>query len=93
MKKMNRPAEIIKPFGDYKTPGPNQNVISLLQKLLEEAERGEIVAVAVATICEGGFVGVRFDVGSRGTSELVGAVAVLQRDLLEDWKFRDNDAI
>jgi len=93
MKKTNKPAEIIKPFGDYRTPGPNQNVISVLRKLLEEAERGEIVAVAVASICAGGFVGVRFDVGSRGMSEMVGAVTVLQHDLLEDWKFRDNDAI
>lgn len=92
MKNKNKPAEIIKPFGDYKTPGPNEKVIDLLRKTLEEAERGEIVAVAVASICAGGFIGVRVDVGSRGMSEMVGAVTVLQHDLLADWKFRDNDA-
>jgi len=93
MKNTIKQAEIIKPFGDYKTPGPNENVIAILRKTLEEAERGEIVAVAIASICSGGFVGVRFEVGSRGTSEIVGAVTVLQHDILSDWKFRDNDAI
>ncbi len=92
MKNQNKPAEIIKPFGDYKTPGPNEKVIDVLRKALDDAERGEIVAVAIASICAVGFVGVRYEVGSRGTSEMVGAVTVMQHDLLADWKFRDNDA-
>lgn len=92
MTKHNEPAKIIKPFGDYKTPGPNEKVIEALRKSLEEAERGEILAVAIASICACGFVGVRCDIGSRGMSELVGAVTIMQHDLLENWEFKDNDA-
>ncbi|HTS05453.1 MAG TPA: hypothetical protein VMP68_07710 [Candidatus Eisenbacteria bacterium] len=92
MKNIKNNAEIIKPFGDYKTPGPNENVIAILRQTLEEAERGEIVAVAISMINAAAFVGSRFDTGSRGMSELVGAVTILQHDLLADWKFHENDA-
>ena len=92
MKNIKNNAEIIKPFGDYKTPGPNENVIEILQKTLKEAERGEIVAVAITMINAAGFVGVRFDTGNCGMSELVGGVTVLQHDLIADWKIRENDA-
>ena len=93
MEKPNKTADIIKPFGEYKTPGPNGRVIEELTKILEQAQRGEIVSFAIAIIRESGWVGSRFVVGSRGMSEIVGAVTILQHDLVEDWKFRDNDAI
>ena len=93
MKTPNRTADIIKPFGEYRTPGPNKNVIALLKKTLEEAERGEIVAIAMAAISDGGFVCIRVDKGSRGMSEMIGAVSVMKHDLLEDWTFRTDDAI
>lgn len=92
MKKQNKLAEIIKPFGDYKTPGPNENVIKILRETLEEAEHGEIVAVAIAAINSGGFISVRCQKGSRGMAEIIGAVAVLQHDILESWETIIDDA-
>lgn len=86
-------AEIIKPFGDYRTPGPNDKVIEILKKCLEEAERGEIVAVAITSINAGGWINCNWECGSRGRSEIVGAVTMMQHDIMADWKFQDNDAV
>lgn len=91
MKQPVKTAEIIKPFGDYQTPGPNKRVIATLRDILDGAERGEILAVAVAMIKAGGIVHIRGESGNRGMAELVGAVSVLQHDMLQDWKNHTDD--
>lgn len=78
--------EILKPFGEYHTPGPNASCIELLREVLGMAERGEVVAVAIASINPAGFTRTRADKGSRGMGEIVGAVAVMQDDLIRMWK-------
>ena len=50
------------------------------------AERGEIVAVAIAGIGPNGFTRTRAIRGSRGMGEIIGAVAVMQYDLIKMWK-------
>lgn len=78
--------EILKPFGEYRTPGPSISCIELLRETLELAERGEIVAIAIAALTPSGFTRTRADRGSRGMGEIIGAVAVMQDDLIRMWK-------
>lgn len=82
-------AEILKPFGDYYTEGPNKRVIAILQEALDEAKKGEIVGIAVAKILPNGEIGSDADCGNRCFAELCGSVAVLQHDLIEKWKSHD----
>jgi hypothetical protein len=82
-------AEILKPFGDYFTLGPNKRVIALLEEALEEAKKGEIVGVAMAKILPNGEVATAADEGNRGFAEICGSVAVLQHDLIVKWKTYD----
>jgi hypothetical protein len=82
-------AQILKPFGDYKTPGPNDSVIEMLREALAHAESGECVGVAIAMLAPSGFVKTRAVQGSRGMAELLGAVALMQDDLIRRWKADD----
>jgi hypothetical protein len=83
---VTEPTEILRPFGEYLTPGPSTPCIALLRDALEMAERGEVVGVAIAMISPVGFVRTRGEKGSRGMAEMVGAVAVMQDDLIRRWK-------
>ena len=79
-------AEILKPFGDYRTPGVDAEVVDLLRKTLAAAEKGEIIGVAIACIRANGFTLTRANRGSAGTGELIGAVALLQAEMIENWR-------
>jgi hypothetical protein len=81
--------KILKPFGDYKTPGPSADVISLLEEMLEKAKHGEILAIAIAAVRPDGYVQTRAHKGNRGMSEIVGAVAVMQYYLMRSWNLDD----
>lgn len=83
-------AEILTPFGDYKTPLPSQKVIQILERALHQAQRGDVVGVALAVVDGRGFVSTRAERGTRGMAEMVGAVAVMQDDLIRLWK-NEND--
>lgn len=65
-----------------KQPQCNQEVIGVLEEILEAARSGDIVDVAVAVICDDG-IAKRWLSGCGSSVPLIGAVALLQRDLLE----------
>lgn len=79
-------AEILKPFGDYKTPGIDPSVVELLRKALAMAERGEITGVAIAAIAGNGFSPTRANRGTASIGELIGTVAVLQAEMIGNWR-------
>lgn len=81
-------AEILKPFGEYLTPGVDADVVTMLREILAKAEHGELVAVAIAGVMQNGCVLTRANIGSRGTGELLGAVCVLQTEICEEWRAR-----
>lgn len=83
-------AEILKPFGDYKVPGPNAEIVLLLEELLEMAKKGEIIGIAVATITKAHKVGNINLVGSASYAELLGAADILKDDIKEAWN-EDQD--
>lgn len=92
MIKQPKTAEIVKPFGEYKTPGANAYVIKALRETLEQAERGEIFGVAIASINARGYVHIKCEKGSCGMAEIVGAVAILQHDMMINWESIADDA-
>jgi hypothetical protein len=77
-------AEILTLHGDVKVTaeGTPQGVIDMLRQTLEEAERGEISAVAMAVITPGGtsVTRCRWKIG-QGTT-MLGAVVLLQADIV-----------
>ena len=79
-------AEILKPFGDYKTPGVSEGIVDMLEELLVLVKAGEVQAAGVVLINQNGFVRTRAHKGNRGMAEMVGAVAVMQHDLIRLWK-------
>lgn len=83
---MSEEAKILKPWGDYFTPGASSGVIRILEEALKKATSGEIVAVGIVMINPGGFTMTRAVKGSRGFGEILGGVAVLQDDLIRLWK-------
>lgn len=50
------------------------------------AERGEVVGVALAAIGANHFTLTRANRGTAGTGELIGAVAALQAEMIENWR-------
>ena len=60
-------------------------VLSLLHDLIERAERGEILAIGVASVCRGGAVATSIDTGSadHGWISLLGATALLTDRLVK----------
>lgn len=82
-------AEILKPFGDYKTPGPSADVIELLAETLEMAVRGDVTGIAIAMIRPDTFVKTRAIAGNHGMATLLGAVTVMQDDIIRMWKAND----
>jgi len=83
---MSNTAEILKPFGEYLALGADEGVIEVVEDLLAKARAGEIVAVAVAAIAPNGFCLTRANRGTRGMGELVGGVAALQQEIIEQWR-------
>jgi hypothetical protein len=85
---MTETAKILTQFGEYMTPGPDEEVVGILCDLLEKAQRGEVVAIAIGAIRGDGYVMTRANRGKRGTGELLGAVAALQSEMIENWRTR-----
>jgi hypothetical protein len=79
-------AEILKPFGDYFTPGPSRDVIEALEECLASAKRGEIVAIAIATLNCQGSTATFTERGNRGFAELLGAVSMMEDDIKKKWR-------
>lgn len=78
-------AEILKPFGDYSTPGVDPDLVRLAEQLLAEAKAGEIIGFAVAIVRPNHMIGSLTRRGSCSTAEIAGAVAGLQYDILKNW--------
>lgn len=80
--------EVLRPFGDYGTPGPCEAVVSKLEELLEEAQRGELIGLAWAVVRPGGKVGYGHHPGSGSSLLLVAATSLshefLAKDLVEN---------
>lgn len=64
---------------------PVQSVIDVLEKALEQAKRGEIIAVGIAEITAAGKAGTFARGGSGTRFSLLGAVACLSHDIIKDW--------
>lgn len=63
---------------------PQQDVITLLREMLEDAERGFIAAVAVAALHPGHHVSAK--IAGYATPGLSGGVALLQYRLTKSWQ-------
>ena len=81
-----RSAEILKPFGDYKTPGVQEEVVEVLKNALEQAERGEVSALGLVLLAPNKFCRTRSVQGSCGYGELVGGISILHYDAIRAWK-------
>jgi len=79
-------AEILKPFGSYRTPGIDENVVETLENLLERAVSGEITGVAVAYMTGGNHACSEVAFGSAGYAAMLGATVAMQATMLEAWK-------
>jgi hypothetical protein len=78
-------AEILKPFGEFKTPGRQEEVAKMLRRLADEADRGEIIGAAVATINRNEDAGTFYQPGSAGWARLIGSLALLQHIMMKNW--------
>lgn len=79
-------AEILKPFGAYRTRGRNESVIENLKEILARAELGEITGFALVVLNDNGDVDTLTVAGNHGFPMLAGSVACLQDDLMRKWK-------
>lgn len=83
---IKKTAEIIKPFGNYMTPGRNQDVVDILRTALLEAEKGEITGIALVLISPNHYTLTRMCTGNHGWSVLIGGIAMAQDDCIRKWR-------
>lgn len=70
---------------DVPAPGqPDPQVVAALQDALAAALRGEVMSVAIACVMPGEKVMTRY-AGAQSRMALVGGIAMMQRDLMEEW--------
>lgn len=60
----------------------NETIVKLLRDMLERAERGDIIAIAVATILPDLSTGSAYKLGDASLCEVVGAVELLKHRVL-----------
>jgi hypothetical protein len=83
-------AEILKPFGEFGVPGPNQGVIEELEAALAQARMGDIIGVAIAMVHPNGDCGCLVDKSGCRWSELLGAVDMMKDDIKDKWRRTDG---
>jgi hypothetical protein len=71
------------PFGAYRTPEAQAEVIEIIEEVLAQAKRGEITSVAIAGLRPNDKATSTWRAGGNSGWALVGAVAKLEADLLE----------
>lgn len=77
-------AEILKPFGMAPPTGePEAQVVAVLGGLLEKAKRGEIIGFAGTMVMPDNSVKSVSAVGSASAIAVLGAVRLLEHDLIE----------
>lgn len=81
-----RSAEILKPFGEYKTPGVQEDVVSILKDALKQAQRGEVAALGLVLLAPNKLCRTRSVQGACGYGELVGGISILHYDAVKAWK-------
>lgn len=70
--------EIVRPFGpSVLAPEPDKDVVELLERWLDRARRGEIVAVAVAGVAPNRDITTEWH-GGAGANSMLAAMAYLQ---------------
>lgn len=70
---------------DVPAPGePDPQAVAALQDALAAALRGEVLSVAIAYVTPGEKVYTRF-AGNHSRMALVGGIAMMQRDLMQEW--------
>lgn len=79
-------AEIIKPFGEYRTPGVSKDIIDLIERVLARAEAGEVAGVAITFITPNGHTCSEVAFGSAGYAAMAGATVALQSTILQQWR-------
>lgn len=62
----------------------NQHVIGALRTVLEQAERGEVTGVAIATTSPDLGTGSAYQLGEATLSELLGSVELLKHRMLQN---------
>ena len=66
-------------------PGPHKDVVDKLERALEKAKRGEIRAIAIASVLGNGAAGASYDSGDLSDwPTLLGSVMLLQQRMLTD---------
>lgn len=78
-----QPDNVIKAFGDYRAHDAQQSVIDKLRECLAEAERGEIIAIAIAGLRPNDHCVTGWDAGSASNFALLGVISVLKDHILE----------
>jgi hypothetical protein len=82
---MSQTAEILKPFGEFECPGKQESVIDLLKTALEQAERGELIGVALAKVNAAQEISSNYAVGSAGYARMLGSITIMQHSFCADW--------
>jgi hypothetical protein len=86
MSEQEKTAEILKPFGAFKTPGPSKEVIELLQIWLDKAKIGEITSVALTGCTPHHKTIAQFEAGNDGLALLIASIVLLQDDILSQYR-------
>ncbi len=71
--------------GPVATGAAHPDVIELLERLLAEAQRGEITGIAVAHVDGGDMLMTNWAQGNSTVSRLVGVAALLQYRIAKTW--------
>lgn len=86
MSEDKKTAEILTPFGEFKTPGINQNTIETLELVLARAKAGEVTAVAIAFITPGNHAACEIAFGAVGYAMMLGASVAMTDTIMRKWR-------
>lgn len=74
-------SKIATPFGRHSVPGPDGDVVELLEGLLAEARRGEIVGVAAAVVSPNQYIRCEY-AGSASSHVVLAGICWLKDDFI-----------
>ena len=84
-------AKVATPFGLHSVPGPSADVVDLLETLLAQAKRGEIVGIAATVINPAKYTMSKWaSDGPVGNNDLIAGIAWLQNDYLMTQREEDQ---
>jgi hypothetical protein len=88
---MNPPeksAEILTPFGKYRTPQASKEIIDLMEEMLERAKRGEVTALALVALAPNDHSITAWRQGQHSMFTVVGLIDILKDDVLDQGRIK-----